>query len=151
MGEYLKEFTIRRLIKLSAWTHEDDIRENFIPYFRTFLKEAKLGGRDPETMGEALVKMHKFLLNHSFRKTFKSAHVWKAFLEEMIEDELYSNARISYMTRIRLSGGKPLPFVRLKVMRVNRRRKEAGKRNPIYTHGAWSLLSRKIVGDIFRA
>jgi len=100
LGEHLKEFTIRRLIKLSAWTHEDDIRENFIPYFRTFLREAKLGGRDPEAMGEALVKMHKFLLNHSFRKTFKSAHVWNAFLEEMIEDELYSNARISYMLKL---------------------------------------------------
>jgi len=31
LGEHLKEFTIRRLIKLSAWTHEDDIRENFTP------------------------------------------------------------------------------------------------------------------------
>jgi len=100
LGEHLKEFTIRRLIKLSAWTHEDDIRENFTPYFRTFLREAKLGGRDPEAVGEALVKMHKFLLNHSFRKTFKSIHVWKAFHEEIIEDELYSNARVSYMLKL---------------------------------------------------
>lgn len=99
-GEHLKEFTVRRLIKLSAWTREDDIKENFVPYFRTFLREAKAGGRDPEAMGDALVNMHKFLLNHSFRKTFRSVHVWKTFLDEIIGDELYSNMRISYVLKL---------------------------------------------------
>ncbi|HDJ66389.1 MAG TPA: DUF3492 domain-containing protein [Nitrososphaeria archaeon] len=100
LGEHLREFTVRKLIKLSAWTREDDIKENFVPYFRTFLREAKMGGRDPEAIGEALVNMHKFLLNHSFRKAFRSAHVWKAFLDEIIEDELYSNTRISYILKL---------------------------------------------------
>ena len=100
LGEHLGGFTVRRLIKLSAWTHEDDIKENFVPYFRTFLREAKVGGRDPEAIGDALVNMHKFLLNHSFRKTFRSVHVWKAFLDEVIEDELYSNTRISYILKL---------------------------------------------------
>ena len=100
LGEHLKESSIWRLIKLSIGTHEDDIRENFVPYFKIFLREAKLGGRDPEAMGDALVNMHKFLLNHSFRKTFRSAHVWKAFLDEIIEDEFYSNARISYILKL---------------------------------------------------
>lgn len=100
LGEHLREFTVRRLIKLSAQTREDDVKEDFVPYFRTFLREAKMGGRDPEAIGEALANMHKFLLNHSFRKVFRSAHVWKAFLDEMIEDELYSNMRISYMLKL---------------------------------------------------
>jgi len=100
LGEHLREFSIWRSIKLSIGTHEDDIRENFVPYFKIFLREAKLGGRDPEAMGDALVNMHKFLLNHSFRKTFRSAHVWKAFLDEIIEDEFYSNARISYILKL---------------------------------------------------
>ena len=100
VGEHLPDFTVRWLMKLSRMTSDREVREKFVPAFREFIREVKRGGRNPEAIGEALAEMHRFLVNHSFKKTFRSGHVWKVFLEELEADELYSNMRIAYVLKI---------------------------------------------------
>jgi len=98
--EHLKHITVKDLVKLSLETKESDIRERFAPHFKTFIEEIKVGGRNPEALGEALAGMHDFLIRHSFRKTFRSPHIWNIFLEEIMEDELYSNMRVYFLIRV---------------------------------------------------
>jgi len=97
VGEHLKEVTVWDLIRLNARTNDYDVREKFVPHLRKFLEEIKVGGRDPEAIGEALSEMQKFLSAHSHVKTFKSMYVWNAIREEILEDELYSSIRTSFM------------------------------------------------------
>lgn len=96
-GEHLKEISVADFIKLNAKTDEKDVKEKFLPHFKTFLKEIKVGGKDPEALGEALSEMRKFLSTHSHRKTFRSKHIWDAICEEFIEDELYSTIKTSFL------------------------------------------------------
>ena len=100
VGEHLPDFTVRWLMKLSRATSDGEVKEKFVPVFREFIREVKRGGRNPEAAGEALAEMRRFLANHSFKKTFRSGHVWKVFLEELEADELYSNMRIAYVLKI---------------------------------------------------
>lgn len=96
VGEHLKGFSVKDLIRLNAKTRDKEVKEKFIPNLRTFLKEIKVGGKDPEALGEALSEIHKFLSTHSHTKVFKNIDVWNTFYEEFIEDELYATMRVSF-------------------------------------------------------
>ena len=96
VGEHLKEFSLRKLMELNAKTRDEEVKEKFVPNFRTFLEEIKVGGKNPEELGEALSEIHKFLSTHSHTKVFKNVDVWNTFYEEIVQDELYSTMRASF-------------------------------------------------------
>ncbi len=106
-------------MKLSRATSDGEVKKKFAPVFREFIGEVKRGGRNPEAAGEALAEMRRFLVNHSFKKTFRSDHVWKAFLEELEADELYSNMRIAYVLKIRSIMRNPLKTLAYRYPDVN--------------------------------
>jgi len=93
--EHMREFRVRDFLGRSWSTSERDIREGFVPSFKTFLNEVKHGCKNPRRLGEAIYGMHLFLTRHDHRKTMRSESVWEAIREELAEDKLYRNIKLS--------------------------------------------------------
>jgi len=93
--EHIGEFKLRDFLGLSLSTSERDVQEEFAPSFKTFLNEVKYGCRNPKRLGEAIYEMHLFLTRHDHRKTVRSESFWKTVWEELAEDKLYGNIKIS--------------------------------------------------------
>ena len=96
--EMVKEFShepLREAIQRRLKTKESEIRDDFAPHLRNFLRALKGGGTSPKVMAEALYGMHLYLREHDYKKTFKSRHVWRVFWEELAEDPLYGHVDIS--------------------------------------------------------
>ena len=101
--ELVKEFhgeSIKMMIKRRLNTRDWEIKRQFTPHFRRFIREVKDGGKNPEAIAQSLYEMHLFLREHDYKRTFRSRYVWDVIRQELVKDPLFQNLSVSSVVEI---------------------------------------------------
>lgn len=96
IGEYLSP-SVRDASKPKPPTQA--LKGDFIPNLRVLISEIKNGGRRPKVLGEALYRLHEFLTRYDYKAAFKDEETWRAFIDELALDPLYSRLKAAYLIR----------------------------------------------------
>lgn len=79
-------------------TTESVIKNEFIPLFREFLRNALSDRCDTKLFADLVIKLHKFLIQHDTRKCLEHHLCWDVFIEHLNSEHLYRHLTVKEAT-----------------------------------------------------